>query len=37
LGKGSTFFISFPRLTAQQALEMQQNQASTISPPQSYV
>lgn len=32
LGKGSTFFINLPRLTTQQALEMQKKQASTISP-----
>lgn len=31
-GKGSTFFINLPRLNAQQALEIQQKQASTISP-----
>ena len=31
-GKGSTFFINLPRLNAQQALEIQQNQAATISP-----
>lgn len=32
LGKGSTFFINLPRLTGQQALELQKKQASTISP-----
>jgi PAS domain S-box-containing protein len=32
LGKGSTFFINLPRLNAQQALEIQQKQAATISP-----
>lgn len=32
LGKGSTFFINLPRLTAQQALEMQKNQANVVSP-----
>ncbi len=32
LGKGSTFFIDLPRLSAEQALEMQQTQASIISP-----
>jgi PAS domain S-box-containing protein len=31
-GKGSTFFINLPRLNAQQALQIQQNQANTISP-----
>jgi PAS domain S-box-containing protein len=31
-GKGSTFFINLPRLNAEQALQMQQKQASTISP-----
>jgi two-component system sensor histidine kinase VicK len=31
-GKGSTFFINLPRLNAQQALEIQHNQAATISP-----
>jgi len=31
-GKGSTFFINLPRLNAQQALEIQQKQANTISP-----
>jgi len=31
-GKGSTFFINLPRLTAQQALDVQKNQAATISP-----
>lgn len=31
-GKGSTFFINLPRLNAQQALEIQRKQASTISP-----
>lgn len=32
LGKGSTFFVNLPRLNSQQALELQQKQASTISP-----
>ncbi|MGH7156624.1 MAG: sensor histidine kinase [Candidatus Saccharimonadales bacterium] len=32
LGKGSTFFINLPRLSSQQALEIKQKQASTISP-----
>ena len=32
LGKGSTFFINLPRLNAEQALQLQQKQASTISP-----
>lgn len=32
LGKGSTFFINLPRLTAQEALEMQKSSSSTISP-----
>lgn len=32
LGKGSTFFINLPRLSAQQALEAQKNQAATIRP-----
>lgn len=32
LGKGSTFFVNLPRLTAAQALEMQKNQSSVISP-----
>jgi len=31
-GKGSTFFINLPRLTAQQALDIQKKQAATISP-----
>lgn len=31
-GKGSTFFINLPRLTSQQALEIQKKQAATISP-----
>lgn len=31
-GKGSTFFINLPRLSSQQALEIQRKQASTISP-----
>jgi PAS domain S-box-containing protein len=30
--KGSTFFINLPRLNTQQALELQQKQAATISP-----
>lgn len=32
LGKGSTFFINLPRLSSQEALQMQQSQASTVSP-----
>ena len=32
LSKGSTFFINLPRLNSQQALQIQRNQASTISP-----
>lgn len=32
LGKGSTFFISLPRLTAEQALQAQKQQASLVSP-----
>lgn len=32
LGKGSTFFINLPRLTAEQALNLQKEQAATISP-----
>lgn len=32
LGKGSTFFINLPRLSAQQALSMQKNQANVVSP-----
>lgn len=32
LGKGSTFFMNLPRLTAEQALDMQQRQASVVSP-----
>jgi signal transduction histidine kinase len=32
LGKGSTFFVNFPRLTSEQALAMQKKQASSISP-----
>lgn len=31
-GKGSTFFINLPRLSSDQALEMQKKQASTVSP-----
>jgi PAS domain S-box-containing protein len=31
-GKGSTFFINLPRLNAEQALQIQQKEASTISP-----
>lgn len=31
-GHGSTFFINLPRLSAEQALQIQQKQASTISP-----
>ena len=31
-GKGSTFFINLPRLNAQQALEIQQKQATSMSP-----
>jgi len=32
VGKGSTFFINLPRLTAEQALQMQKAEASTLSP-----
>lgn len=32
LGKGSTFFINLPRLTSEQALDMQKKQAATASP-----
>lgn len=32
LGKGSTFFINLPRLSAEQALSMQKNQANVVSP-----
>ena len=32
LGKGSTFFINLPRLTAKEALEMQKTSSGTISP-----
>jgi PAS domain S-box-containing protein len=32
LSKGTTFFINLPRLTTAQALDMQQKQASTVSP-----
>jgi signal transduction histidine kinase len=32
VGKGSTFFINLPRLTTEQALYMQKNEASTLSP-----
>jgi PAS domain S-box-containing protein len=32
LGKGSTFFINLPRLSAQQALDLQKKQASVLSP-----
>src|SRR5581483_689410 len=32
LGKGSTFFINLPRLSTDQALEMQRRQALTTSP-----
>lgn len=32
VGKGSTFFINLPRLTAEQALQLQQTEASTFSP-----
>jgi PAS domain S-box-containing protein len=31
-GQGSTFFINLPRLTTEQALHMQQSEASTLSP-----
>ncbi len=36
-GKGSTFFINLPRLNAQQALAIQQKQATTISPVEKLV
>jgi PAS domain S-box-containing protein len=32
LGKGSVFFVNLPRLTSEQAIEMQKKQASSISP-----
>jgi signal transduction histidine kinase len=32
VGKGSTFFINLPRLTNEQALQMQKTEASTLSP-----
>lgn len=32
LGKGSTFFINLPRLSAERALVMQKNQANVVSP-----
>ena len=32
LGKGSTFFVNLPRLTAEEALDMQKRQSSVISP-----
>jgi two-component system, OmpR family, sensor histidine kinase VicK len=32
LGKGSTFFINLPRLTSEQALDIQKRQASIVSP-----
>ncbi len=32
LGKGSTFYINLPRLSADQALEMQKSESSTLSP-----
>lgn len=32
LGKGSTFFINLPRLSAEQALDRQRNQANVVSP-----
>lgn len=32
LGKGSTFFVNLPRLSAEQALETQRRQASVVSP-----
>jgi PAS domain S-box-containing protein len=32
LGKGSTFFVNLPRLSQAQALEVQRNQASVVSP-----
>jgi PAS domain S-box-containing protein len=35
LGKGTTFFINLPRLTVEQALEMQRKQSSTVSPIES--
>ncbi len=36
LGKGSIFFINLPRLSADQALSMQKNQANVVSPLESY-
>ncbi len=32
VGRGSTFFINLPRLTSEQALQMQKTEASTLSP-----
>ncbi len=32
LGKGSVFYVNLPRLTSEQALEMQRKQSSTINP-----
>jgi signal transduction histidine kinase len=32
LGQGSTFFVNLPRLSTQQALDMQQRQSSVVSP-----
>jgi two-component system, OmpR family, sensor histidine kinase VicK len=32
LSKGSTFFVNLPRLTSEQAIEMQKKQASSVSP-----
>jgi PAS domain S-box-containing protein len=32
LGKGSVFFVNLPRLTTEQAIEMQKKQASSVSP-----
>ncbi len=37
VGKGSTFFINLPRLTSEQALQMQQSQANTIKPEQQNI
>lgn len=36
LSKGSTFYINLPRLSAEQALSMQKNQANVVSPLESH-
>lgn len=37
LGKGSTFFINLPRLSAEQALQMQKNQSNVVSPLETHI